>query len=275
MAALRACLIFAVLFGFFLVGAPLQWLVARRAPRFAHCLPSLFCRSLLWLCKVRVVVEGERVTARPVLLASNHVSWLDILAFGGTAPFCFLAKTDVASWPIVSAFAEVHGTVFVDRRRRRTIPQANRTMAARMLEGRSMLLFPEGTTIGKPGPGPFGSSHFAAARDLLRATEAHASVAVQPVAIAYSSDAAAWIGDDNLLSHLWRTLRAPPLRCFISFGAPIPYTADSDRKRVARLAREAIIAMLATRSAEAGLDRDIAADGDLVRAAANPTPTDR
>ena len=252
MAALRFCLILVFLAASFMIGAPLQWLVSRHAPRQAHRIPILFCRALLWLIRVRVAIHGQRVIDEPVLLAANHVSWIDILALGGIMPFCFLAKSDVGEWPIVSAFADVQGTVFVDRRRRRSLPRTIREMAARMNEGRAVLLFPEGTTVGKPGPARFHSSLFAAAREFLLMGECHGPVAVQPVAVDYSSDAAAWVGSDNLLSHLWRTLRDQPLRCSLSFGSPIRYGAQSDRKHIATQSREAVIGMLRMRSAEAG-----------------------
>ena len=251
MAAIRAFLILIVIVGFFLVGAPLQALIARRAPRRAEAIPRLFCRLLLWLANVRVTVRGTWEGGGPVLVVANHVSWIDILAFGASAPFCFLAKDDVARWPVISTFAKVQGTVFVDRRRRRSIIPANRGMAARMAEGRPVLLFPEGTTFAGPAPGPFRSSHFAAARELLVSSPATLSVAVLPVAIAYASPAAAWIGDDALLPHLWRTLRGPPIACTIAYGAPIAYTRGADRKDIARTARATIAGLIAARPAAA------------------------
>lgn len=249
-AALRAFVICVAIVAFFLVFVPLQKLVARRAPRAASHIPIVFCRSLLGLAKVSVSVHGERVCSSPAIIAPNHVSWIDILALGGQLPFCFLAKSEVATWPIVSAFATVQGTVFVDRKRRRSIPAANRALAERLLEGRSVLIFAEGTTNGPPLPGRFHSSHFAAARDLLATATHHDDVLVQPVAISYSSDLAAWIGDDDLLSHLWRTLRSPPIRCVLRFGEPMVYSRGSDRKVIATRLRDAICAMLAARPAD-------------------------
>lgn len=244
MAAIRAALIFAALLAFFLVGVPLQWLVARRAPRAAAAIPRLFCRTLLALAKVRVATTGALARGRPVLCVANHVSWIDVLALGSLEPFCFLAKGDISRWPILSAFAEVQGTVFVDRARRRSIIPANAALAARMREGRTALLFPEGTTVGDDELGPFKSSHLAAARDLLAQVPARDYVAVQPVALAYSSPLAAWIGDDALMPHLWRVLRAPPLTCTIALGTPIVYAPGADRKRVTRAARDAVVALL-------------------------------
>jgi 1-acyl-sn-glycerol-3-phosphate acyltransferase len=239
------CFVLALLL-FFLVGAPLQVILARRHRTLANRIPRLFCLTLLRILRVQVVLSGPRFAGGPQLLAVNHVSWIDILALGTIAPFCFLAKQEVASWPILSAFARVQGTVFIDRSRRRGIPPANRAMAARMGEGRAVLLFPEGTTYDGKTVGPFYSSHFAAARDFLRVYASYQTLAVQPVAIAYSQGFAAWIGDDALLPHLWRVLRREPLTCHIIFAEPVPYSVESDRKVVTRLARSAIMDVLAT-----------------------------
>jgi 1-acyl-sn-glycerol-3-phosphate acyltransferase len=250
MAVFRVFLLVVALLFFFVVGAPLQMILARRSSRLAARLAILFCRTLLRILRISVDVTGLPERRGPVLLAVNHVSWIDVLALGSVMPFCFLAKLEVASWPLLSAFAKVQGTVFVDRSRRRGIPPANRQMADRMLEGRVVLLFPEGTTYDGETPGPFYSSHFAAARDLLRRTSEHDVVLVQLVALAYSSPAAAWIGDDALLPHLWRVLRGAPLRCLVAFGPAVAYRRDSDRKVVAQQSRAAIIAMLAAARAE-------------------------
>ena len=241
MAAFRACLIVVALLGFFLLGAPLQWLIARAIPSMANRIPMFFCRSLLRLFRIEVMLRGEALAGPPALVVANHTSWIDILAFGSILPFCFVAKREVGTWPILAAFAEVQGTIFIDRKRRRTIPPSNRHMAARMLEGRIVLLFPEGTTVAGPRPGPFLTSHFAAARELLCAAPFRETVAVQPAAIWYSSKEAAWVGDNDLLSHIWRILRHPPLRCFVQFAEPLPFRATSDRKAIARQAREAIL----------------------------------
>jgi lyso-ornithine lipid O-acyltransferase len=266
MAPFRAALIFVVLLAFFLVGVPLQWLAARWAPGHAALIPQAFCRSLLALVGVDVAITGALVRGRPVLCVANHVSWIDILALGSVEPFCFLAKRDVSAWPILSAFAEVQGTVFVDRGRRRSIPPANARLAARLREGRTALIFPEGTTFGGAEPGRFMSSHLAAARDFLAQDPACDEVAVQPVALAYSSPVAAWLGDDALLPHLWRVLRGPRITCTIALGAPIPYGPDADRKIVTREVREHVVALLAAHRRRSAA---IAADApDLAAAAA-------
>ena len=191
----------------------------------------------------------------PRLIVANHVSWLDILALCSVEPVCFLAKREVGTWPVASTFARLQETVFVDRERRRTIPGTNAAMAQRMLGGRPMLLFPEATTGDGSALRKFHSSHFAAARDLLGASSGVETVFVQPVAIRYSTLAAAWFGDAALLPHLWSILKGEPIRCDLAFGKPLAYARGENRKVIAGQAASAIAGMLASmaRAAEPDL----------------------
>ena len=49
------------------------------------------------------------------LLISNHISWLDIMAVNGAFPGRFVAKDDVAKWPVVGYLATQAQTVYVSR----------------------------------------------------------------------------------------------------------------------------------------------------------------
>ena len=184
----------------------------------------------------------------PRLIVANHVSWLDILAFCSVEPVCFLAKREIGAWPLISTFARLQETVFVDRQRRRTIPGTNAAMAQRMLSGRPMLLFPEATTGDGAALRKFHSSHFAAARDLLAAASEVETVFVQPVAIRYSTPAAAWFGDATLLPHIWSVLKGEPIRCDLIFGKPFAYARGDNRKIAASRAASAVALMLASRA---------------------------
>ncbi len=133
----------------------------------------------------------------------------------------------------------------MDRERRRSIPGANAAMAQRMLSGRPMLLFPEATTGDGSALRKFHSSHFAAARDLLAEASKVETVWVQPVAIRYSTAAAAWFGDATLIPHVWAVLKGEPVRCDLAFGKPLAYARGDNRKVIAGEAASAIAGMLA------------------------------
>lgn len=245
MAYLRIAMIGLALIVFLIVVVPVQWLALRLRWPLRLWIPVAFSRTLAGLLRLRICAQRAAAPDAPRLLAANHVSWLDILALCSVEPVCFLAKQEISAWPVISAFARLQGTVFVDRKRRRTIPAANATMAQRMLDGRCALLFPEGTTGDGLALRKFHSSHFAAARDLLAKADDVNEVAVQPVAIHYSSPSAAWYGDAFLLPHLWSVLKGEPIRCDLVFGAPFAYGRETNRKVITAHVAAAVADMLA------------------------------
>lgn len=245
MVYLRMALIGLALILFLIAAAPLQALALRRGWPMRLWIPIVFGRTLATLLRIKVEAKGRAAPDGPRLLAANHVSWIDILALCSVQPVCFLAKKEIGGWPVISAFAQLQETVFVDRTRRRSIPGANSAMAQRMLAGRCALLFPEGTTGDGLTLRKFHSSHFAAARDLLAKAHDIETVSVQPVAIRYSSPSAAWFGDAYLLPHVWAVLKGDPIRCELVFGEPLAYGRETDRKAIARALAASIAEMLA------------------------------
>src|SRR6202023_380497 len=237
----------------FLSLVPLQWLALRRRWPRRLWLPLAFGRTVAVLLRLRIFVKHVPPPQEPRLIAANHVSWLDILALCSVEPVCFLAKQEVDAWPVASTLARLQETVFVARQRPRTIPAANAAKAQRMLAGRPVLLFPEGTTGDGSALRKFHSSHFAAARDLLAMASGIEMVYVQPVAIRYSSPAAAWLGDATLLPHLWSLLKGEPIRCDLAFGKPLAYARGESRKGIAAAAASSIAGMLASMARAADL----------------------
>jgi 1-acyl-sn-glycerol-3-phosphate acyltransferase len=232
MPLVRALLIGVVLIVGLLVLRPVQRLLALagRSPGLAIV---LFCRTLLALLGVRVVVAG-RPGQEARLIVANHVSWIDVLALASVEPACFLAKSEVAAWPLIGRLAIGHGTVFIDRRRRRLIVPANAAIAARLAAGRSLLLFPEGTTFDGHRRGRFLTSHLACLRDRFAREPGLRQAHVQAIGLAYSDPAAAWIGDDTLLPHLWGVLTRPAVTCRLTYGAPMAVAPGFDRKVLGR-----------------------------------------
>ena len=90
--------------------------------------------------------SGAPMRDRAVLYVSNHVSWADILVIGSVAPVAFVAKREVASWPLVGITAKIQRTVFVDRTRRHQAAEAVADIVKRLKDGVSVVLFAEGTS---------------------------------------------------------------------------------------------------------------------------------
>jgi len=228
-----------------LVLIPLQWIsILLRAPT-RRLIPVGYHRAVCALLGIRIRVVGERTQQRPLLLVANHTSWLDVPVITAVAPVVFVAKQEVASWPLLGLLAKLQRSVFVDRGRRQKTSQVNAEIAQRLAAGDPVVLFGEGTSSDGNRILPFRTALIGAARDALAAGTPGASVMIQPLSIAYVGlnglpmgrqhrHLAAWYGDMDFVSHLRSLLRHGALDVVVSWGDPIPYQAGSDRKAVAR-----------------------------------------
>lgn len=212
--------------------------------------PRLWHRLTLKILGIRVSVKGEPAAERPLLIASNHVSWADILVLGSITGVHFVAKAEVRGWPVMGTFARLQRSVFIDRERKRASPEQAREIAERLSDGDPMVLFAEGTTGDGNRVLPFKSTLFGAAQIALDATEAE-RILVQPVAIAYmrrnglpldrrERSHLSWIGDMDFIPHLRQALSTGAIDVEVRFGKPIPFCGQSDRKRIARAAESAV-----------------------------------
>ncbi|PYC76594.1 1-acyl-sn-glycerol-3-phosphate acyltransferase [Micromonospora arborensis] len=192
---------------------------------------------------VRLVIRG-RLPRRRALLVANHVSWLDILAVLAVAPTRMVAKREIRSWPVVGLLAAAAGTVFVDRSRPQALPTTVGRVADTLRAGRSVAVFPEGTTwcAGaadcRPGGG-FRPAMFQAAIDV--------GTPVVPLRLAYRSaatgtttTAAAFLGADTLLRSAVRVITARDLVVSVTIAAALHPARDADRRMLARAAESAV-----------------------------------
>lgn len=251
-AAWRGLLLLALVLACGLGVAPLSGAAARLGLRGWALWPRPACRAALALLRVRVVARGAVPPSGPRLIAANHVSWLDILAVSSVEPVAFLAKSEVAAWPLIGGIAAAQRTVFVERRRRRCIPGVNRAIAGRLVEGHSLLLFPEGTTHDGTAIGPFRTSHFAALAEGPKAGRAGHGHAVQSLAIRYGDPRAAWIGDAALVPHLWAVLTGPPMAVELTYGPLRAVPHGFDRKALGRALRDEVVRAVAGTAPMAG-----------------------
>lgn len=241
---IRAAALIAALLAFIIAGIPLMWLAQRLGWRLRHSLPVLFHRTILSLIGIQVTVWGTLRPEKPQMLVVNHISWTDILVFGSLTPVCFLAKSEVAGWPVFGLFARLQGAVFVNRGRRRLIPGVNEQLRARLAAGEVVVLFAEATTGDGTRLLKFHSPHFAA----LTASAGAGEALLQPAALCYTrrnglpldrggrSDVA-WYGDTALAPHLWGLLTGGPIECAVAFAAPAVVTQGLDRKALAAASR--------------------------------------
>lgn len=243
MSSLRGGLVLTTFFTLTLPLMPLQALFVRVSPKAARTFPHWYHRKVCRILGVDLDIEGEVVRDAPVLLVSNHTSWLDIPVLSAVAPVSFVAKREVGGWPFVASLARLQRTVFVDRARRQDAGAAANAMAERLEAGDTIVLFPEGTSSDGNRVLPFKSSLFGAV-DVGGKAQGPAAV-VQTVAVVYTHQhgvplsradrpRVGWYGDMEMLGHAWQVLKGGPIAATIRIGQPIPLQNFADRKALAR-----------------------------------------
>lgn len=224
------------------------WLDARPVPRLWHGMVTR-------LLGLRIHVRGRLATGRPLLIASNHVSWTDIMVLGSLADVHFVAKSEVATWPFFGTLARLQRSVFIERAARGRAGRQVGEIAARITDGDPMVLFAEGTTGDGNVVLPFKSTLFGAAAMALDANGG-APVTVQPVAIVYTRlqgmpmgralrPHVAWVGEQTLIPHLTTRLREGAVDVEVHFGEPVPFGPGQNRKVLTRQVEERVRAMMA------------------------------
>jgi 1-acyl-sn-glycerol-3-phosphate acyltransferase len=254
---------------------PVQAGLVRFAPRLARRLPHWYHRHVCRLIGLRLEIEGAVVRDRPVLLVSNHTSWLDIPVLSAVAPVSFVAKKEVGTWPGVSALARLQRTVFVDRERRSAVGETASEIIERLAAGDTIVLFAEGTSSDGNRVLPFRTSLFAAAKPSVAARPANVETArvltcavVQTVSIAYTRlhgvplaradrSLVGWYGDMDLPPHAWELLKAGPLDVRIVVGRPVPLDDFADRKALARHSEDEVRANVVRALRGLSLDESI------------------
>lgn len=205
---------------------------AKKWPVTAHRV----CGKLLGM---KIVTIGKPLRKGPVLFVVNHTSYADISVLGGQLEACFVAKAEVAKWPIFGACAKLQRTVFIDRRPRYAGEQA-KILKERLSNGDNLILFPEGTSSDGNFVLPFRSALFSAAT--IRIDDK--PVTVQPVSIAYTHldgipigrhlrPFFAWYGDMELAGHLWQFLGIGRSRVVCKFHDPVTIDQFKSRKEMA------------------------------------------
>lgn len=219
----------------------------------------IYFRGVNAILGIRVRCVGE-IAPGPLLITANHTSWLDIPIMASLRPLSFVAKREVAGWPVFGSFARWHRSVFIDRERRRSTFEVNTALARRFHKAETVVLFAEGTSGDGNRVLPFKSAVIGAVEHAARhsAVEVH----VQPVAVAYSHVNGlimgrrerahfAWTGDLDLAPHMWQAFKQGPLDVTIAVGRRHSICDYANRKEMAmtleRECRELLMGTLLTR----------------------------
>jgi lyso-ornithine lipid O-acyltransferase len=230
---------------------PVQWLAVRLEWPLRRRIPTFYHRIVCRILGIRITEIGRRVTEHPLLIVSNHTSWLDISVITAVAPVVFVAKSEVANWPVFGLFAKLQRSVFVDRNRRHKTADVNSEIARRLAGGDPVVLFGEGTSSDGNRVLAFRTALIGAARDALAEAEHAGRVWIQPLSLAYTGllglpldrhvrPRVAWYGDTAMWPHFSWLVAHSAVDVVVTWGEPLAYDEASDRKTVARQMEQAV-----------------------------------
>lgn len=206
---------------------------------FSHRLIRWWSRLLLRIFGMRSVRIGEPLPDA-VLFVANHTSWIDIVMLHSQRAACFVAKSEIAAWPLVGWMAACAGTIFHRRGSNHSLSAVMQVMVERLRAGRSVAVFPEGGTGYDGVLKIFHARIFQAGLD--------APVPVQPVALRFARNGervidAGFRVKESFVHNIVRLLGSAPMDAEVHFLAVVAAAPDA-RRRMAEQSRERIASAL-------------------------------
>ncbi|MEL7024876.1 MAG: lysophospholipid acyltransferase family protein [Pseudomonadota bacterium] len=211
------------------------WSEQKRRWRIRHF--HAWSRASVYLIGGRTQWHGVP-PERPFFMASNHLSYLDIVVLAQRLPAVFVSKADVKHWPVIGWLTRLADTLYINRERRRDIPRANTTIREALQRGDGVVLFPEGTSS--------ESDFVLPVRPPLLEVAASESYPVYLAAVYFETQpgdphahrAICYYGDMSFGPHVWRLLHLKGFTATVRFAdEPV---ASSDRKHLAEQVRQGI-----------------------------------
>lgn len=201
-----------------------------------HVIP-FYHTGLCFFMGVKVECIGEPSKHISTLFISNHVSYLDIPVLGSLINGFFVAKSEIAHWPVINRLAKIQNTIFIERRASKAKSQIA-ILRETLKQGNRLILFPEGTSTNGAEVLPLKSSLFSAVE-----TD-EADILIQPVSVVYSQykgkgmdqavrDNFAWYADMPFGPHIFNVLGLAQVTAVVTFSEPIRLSDYSNRKACA------------------------------------------
>ena len=227
----------------FLTYTPLYWFLLKINKTLGFRFGRFYLASWRKCIGHQLIIKGELSKITPTLYVSNHSSYVDILVLGTFIPARFVAKNEVAKWPIMGWLATNQGTIYIDRSRN-AIADGTEKLIEFLDRGESLILFPEGTTSDGCRILPFGSSFFDVAMKK--------NVVVQPITVTYAGwdglpmprymrKFCGWFSPDiDMVSHLWSIAQWGTVQVVVDLHAPMNPQAFLSRKELSQASFEAV-----------------------------------
>ena len=249
MRSLRLFSILLCLIIFIIITIPIQFLLNIFQLKLKNTYPLLFYKVIKNIVGINIDTEGfERIIQKDTgtLYIANHVSWFDILCLGSILNARFIAKKEVASMGIFGFLAKLSNTFFIDNSNKNKIYEYNNFIREKLINGESLILFPEGTTSDGNSIRKFKSSLF----ECINSSES--LINVQPISICYvrknnlpmgiySRRFIAWVGETSMVNSMKEFLSSGSITVNLIFHPKVSMKQFSDRKELSSFCEEQIL----------------------------------
>lgn len=225
------------------VVAPTAAFAPKMDQRWRRFILKTWARAAGFMFGMRLTVQGTP-PERPFFLVANHLSYIDGIVLASQLGGVFVAKSEVASWPLLGFAAKRMNTIFIVRQKRADTVRVNEAIARAMELGNGVIMFAESTTSRGLEVRPFKTALFEAV--------VQNECPVHYVSIHYNtppgtppaSDWVCWWTPEppglppSFFGHILRLLRRPYFNAVLTFGEkPI---SGTDRKALAQELHDAV-----------------------------------
>jgi 1-acyl-sn-glycerol-3-phosphate acyltransferase len=207
-----------VMYAALILGLAFIFAFKSAAQRWRGFIFQTWAKTAASILGVKIAVRGNPPSL-PFLLVSNHLSYIDVLVFASQLRCVFIARGDLASWPVIGSLCRGVGTIFIDRENRGDVARVNGVIDQAQRDGRGVVLFAEGTSTKGDGVLPFKSS--------LLEPAARASLPVAYAAISYRTLegekpahlSVCWWGKMTFFKHVIGIMYLTEIQATVDFGA--------------------------------------------------------
>jgi 1-acyl-sn-glycerol-3-phosphate acyltransferase len=171
------------------------------------------------------------------LYVGNHISWIDVYALQSITGARFVAKSELAAWPVLGTLIAKSGTIFIERAKRADTRRIVKTVQQHLTDGDIIAVFPEGSTTDGRDVHKFHGNLLQSAID--------ADAEIVPFCLRYTdakghfTTAAAYVGEMSLWESLKLMLREKKMHCELTLFAPLE-VAGRDRRQLAHAAESLV-----------------------------------
>ncbi len=174
-----------------------------------------------WFMGLEIEIQGN-IPDQPAIIMPNHRSYVDVMLLPSKIPLVYVAKAEVAKWPVIGWGANAMHTVWVNRNSADSRRETRNQIKERLQANESVIVFPEGTTHTGPEALPLKPGMFYVVAD--------GGFKVVPTAIEYQDVEAAWVGKDTFIPHFLEQFGKRKMKVKVRFGDPI-WNADGEKLR--------------------------------------------